>query len=771
MSSPTFLLHKYPRYSKVSGKVVKHTDRGTTLLLADGVQGYIPRRELAWGKAEDLQEGQRLEAIVLKEDHEMRRLVLSRRLALKNPWDTALEDYPVGSIRRGRITQITKDGAYVDLGFGIDGLVHVSEFPKRASSIELWPDDQVLVKVLNVDIHRHLLSLSIKAPTAERGKELQLSLYSERSQGTPLWELVGYRIDPLEDLDLPSYDPDGPVRQILLLDNDTVFASNTVAWMRDLGYEADQVETVEQCLDWVERNHYDLLLLDYKLDQGTGLEIAQRIRSRGIDTPIVLLSGQAEQRLCTGHQVEGLICWTKPFGMEDFVELLKAVQEGVCRICSQVERGKGSSFDIRVELDLESESSALLPLELLAKETLKALVDEVGAEAGLVCAIDVGSNQVSILARMGSIIDPGRADLHQLLNSPVADVCLRKETIRVDDVSHQHGRFRYLLPLGTFSAFLGLPVPVSQGDVGLGILLFHSVAGHFTYLLAQKAIIRAGFLALKVERQDVIQSTLVAQQSILAGRLASVMAHEVRGQIGQLRSISSFLVGRLRGLSISDAPFGYEKLVDEKIVENVKAVGESSASISRIIESQLEFARTRDRYVPEELDLKQLIDQMVAMLKLVARGMLDEAKTLNSENLSKVDIVPKIEGTLPPLLTVPLLIKQIFLNLTFNAIQQIIEANISTGLVKVWAKYEPVRPLPVRILFEDTGPGIHTFHQRQLFRRGFSTRKTGTGQGLYISRAIASALGGELHLNESFIGYGSTFELALPIDIKERSNE
>jgi signal transduction histidine kinase len=65
-------------------------------------------------------------------------------------------------------------------------------------------------------------------------------------------------------------------------------------------------------------------------------------------------------------------------------------------------------------------------------------------------------------------------------------------------------------------------------------------------------------------------------------------------------------------------------------------------------------------------------------------------------------------------------------------------------------------------LIQDDGPGIHHRLWEKIFDAGFSTRKDGSGLGLYISRYILSTMGGKIYVLDSHILQGTTFAVDLP---------
>lgn len=139
-----------------------------------GVDGMIHVTELSWTRvnkpADAVSVGDEVEVKVLSVDREKNRISLSRKACLPNPWDTAAEKYPAGSIVEGKVARITDFGAFVTLEEGLDGLVHISQCStKRIEKVgdALKVGDIVNVKVLDIDNEKKRISLSIKKALEE----------------------------------------------------------------------------------------------------------------------------------------------------------------------------------------------------------------------------------------------------------------------------------------------------------------------------------------------------------------------------------------------------------------------------------------------------------------------------------------------------------------------------------------------------------------------------------------------------------------------------
>jgi small subunit ribosomal protein S1 len=162
---------RYPVGAIVRGKVVSMPDYGAFVELEDGIEGLVHISEMTWNKrikhpSKLVNMGDAVEAKVIGVDVESKRISLSMRELESNPWDLVEERYPVGSIVRGNVRNITDFGLFVGIEEGIDGLVHISDLSwsqrvKHPSEV-YQKGDPVEARVLNIDRENERFSLSIK---------------------------------------------------------------------------------------------------------------------------------------------------------------------------------------------------------------------------------------------------------------------------------------------------------------------------------------------------------------------------------------------------------------------------------------------------------------------------------------------------------------------------------------------------------------------------------------------------------------------------------
>ncbi|HEU4527597.1 MAG TPA: 30S ribosomal protein S1 [Actinomycetota bacterium] len=134
-----------------------------------GVDGLVHVSELSWKHvdhpSEVVQVGQEVEVEVLDVDLERERVSLSLKATQEDPWKEFERKYAAGEIIEGQVTKLVPFGAFVRVAQGIEGLVHISELSDQhvdTPESVLTVGDQVRVKVIEVDVPRRRISLSMR---------------------------------------------------------------------------------------------------------------------------------------------------------------------------------------------------------------------------------------------------------------------------------------------------------------------------------------------------------------------------------------------------------------------------------------------------------------------------------------------------------------------------------------------------------------------------------------------------------------------------------
>lgn len=139
-----------------------------------GMDGLVHVSELSWQHVSHPSEivtvGDKVQVRVLEVDRTRERISLSIRQTREDPWEEFIRDTDLGTILDGEVTKTVPFGAFIAVGEGVEGLVHVSEIALHhveSPELELSIGQQVRVKVTEIDADRRRVSLSIKQALPE----------------------------------------------------------------------------------------------------------------------------------------------------------------------------------------------------------------------------------------------------------------------------------------------------------------------------------------------------------------------------------------------------------------------------------------------------------------------------------------------------------------------------------------------------------------------------------------------------------------------------
>lgn len=188
---------KYEVGSKIEGKVKNLTDYGAFVELEPGIGGLIHVSDMSWTKkvtnpAEILKKGQKVEVKILSVDAANKKISLGLKQLEEDPWKRLTEKLLRGMDLSGKVTKIVNFGLFVEIGEGLEGLVHISEIPpEQAKNLtqSFKVGDPIMVRILSVDDATRKIALSIKdveQPAKESTPEVQGEAQaSEPSIDTP----------------------------------------------------------------------------------------------------------------------------------------------------------------------------------------------------------------------------------------------------------------------------------------------------------------------------------------------------------------------------------------------------------------------------------------------------------------------------------------------------------------------------------------------------------------------------------------------------------
>ncbi len=166
----------------VVGLVKNVTDYGAFIDLG-GIDGLLHITDMSWGRVKHPSElitvGDEIKVKILKYDTEKERVSLGLKQLTEDPWAEIKAKYTIGSKVKGKVVSVAEYGAFVELGDGVEGLIHVSEMSwtkrvKHANQV-LQVAQEVEVQVLEIDMENRRISLGMKQLQANPWVEMKES--------------------------------------------------------------------------------------------------------------------------------------------------------------------------------------------------------------------------------------------------------------------------------------------------------------------------------------------------------------------------------------------------------------------------------------------------------------------------------------------------------------------------------------------------------------------------------------------------------------------
>ncbi|MBU0463764.1 MAG: GHKL domain-containing protein [Proteobacteria bacterium] len=235
-------------------------------------------------------------------------------------------------------------------------------------------------------------------------------------------------------------------------------------------------------------------------------------------------------------------------------------------------------------------------------------------------------------------------------------------------------------------------------------------------------------------------------QLMQAGKLASIgelsagVAHEINNPLAIIMTEHQLLLEAEKRAPITDPDFG------EQFAGSLNQIGTQVRRCAQITKNLMKFAR-RTRSVIETININVFLREVIDLMEREAK----------SDGIAFKSV---LDDTIPPILTDPSQLQQVFLNFINNAI----DAHEEKGSGTITLSTCPAKDKTgISIIVEDTGSGIKDQDIEKIFDPFFTTKAPGrgTGLGLSICYSIVKQLGGQIQV-ESEIGKGTRFTLTFP---------
>ncbi len=746
----------------ITGTVAKVGDGAIFVQLPGTIRGVIRREWLPEEMRKVscryvISRGAEVETTVREIDNRSRHILLNLRTIISDPWTEARRQIEIGSVVRGEVTDMKPYGVFLTLDTGIGALVPVSEIPGASEGVidrVLTTGDFVEGAVTEIDDDKRQLKVSIRkhldtlrtyrqesrgrithnsslGRSSREGAGAARSSADAESAATPLSRMQGGK---------------GAIKRILVVDDHISFLNALKRWLRRVGYEVETAQTGEQGVALAVSKSFDLILMDYQLPDMTGLEATRQIHLERPGAVVVVITGDERPPDPAEMQDIDVATVVSKFGGLAAIERVIVQLEFEEQLPPVQQEFRGTDQEVGLLQRVSQAQQSARTLRGVLTRMLTEVMASTGAQAGIVFEMAPATNEVKIAAQSGAV-PRDRDDLQDLKYSPVRDVIREGESILENRVLDAGKKFSYLLRYASFESCIGIRIEGQhKRTFRYALFLFHSRSDQFTSAHFQQALLTSKIMALAIERDEMQNHRLEMESLAVAGLLSSALLHEINNQLVSAEASVWNLQTDYDELRRNAHRAVSDKVFVQDFGKSLLGVASASDNLRKIADSYLGLIKDTEH---TRLDVNQILEQ--------ARQVVEP------ETASNVLISITSERRLPSTWGVASRLERAFVNVMLNAVQLTKARPREEGFLIVKTGYEPQdRERPIKIRFIDTGPGIHRVNFEKIFQRGESTRKGGSGLGLYISRGIVNAMGGRIWVEDSLMFVGSCFLIELP---------
>jgi signal transduction histidine kinase/CheY-like chemotaxis protein/predicted RNA-binding protein with RPS1 domain len=742
--------------------------------------GFIRRRELSWDRRVGHtppvpRVGDTLPAVLLEDRPETKYAYFSVR-QLTDPWTDSGAHYRVGQVVEGEVVNVRQFGVFVQIEPGIDATVYPRDIPRTQEKeltdvLAIGDRVQGVITDLHLDQRRMIISIVERLyllDTFDERYRTQLDIFSEALH-TAEQEMPA--IAPTAQSDEKS-DPVGryrppimPLEHVLVVDDNESDLRNICDLIRSrIGIHVEGFKSGDEAVKKVRDGmRYDIAVIDMRLNQEHGTQVAENLLLIRPEQALIFTSNNP----IAHGEIESIGGQTFPFAQKqkgDFDEILEWIgklQQGY------YEDSPTSTAAVYTQpgnfiRQLEISAFAQRPLAESLRDILAILKKQTNISYTMILEVDSVKQHTAIVATVPRL-DQNiyQQSLDGLYYSPVRQVVEDEDIFYAVDVDQEHDRrFLHFFGLLEFKTCLGVPLMIPNLVTRHALFVFDERRAKFSSKVAHQVELTAHFLRIALERSLLLDVMQRYEQRYSIGQLLTSLVHEVNAKLtgldGHTQALAALLGSSDHGSpAVTAEAFTQAREEVNKLIATSAALSELVWSYGRVVRGDF-----------EEVNVNIVVEKIVRQFGIKAKE-------------TKVILYPDTQRSLPAAKAISSRLEQIIANLVLNAIQQIENQATSMrmfatltnqpasllqrGLVIIRTRLNPAEPhYPIQIIVLDTGPGIHYHQHQQIFLLDTTTRKTGHGLGLYISRNMAERMGGRLRLVNSIMFVGSMFVVELP---------
>jgi len=504
---------------------------------------------------------------------------------------------------------------------------------------------------------------------------------------------------------------------ILVIEDDIALNKLIQKKLKQEGYETYGVHSGEEAMSWVQENEYDLILIDYLLDNIDARKIIKKLQKKSTNPlPFVIMTGNGDERIA----VEMMKLGAMDYLIKDasFIDLLPSI---VRQVLEHIQT-KNNLFNSQKELE-QSE----LRYRLLAEST-NDLIDKKNEAAEFiyvspVCKTLLGYEEKELLNKSSFLFvhpDDKKAvmDYHRKLISKSGKSIIK---------------YRFRNKFGQYIWF----------ETNTKVLINHDNKEAIELVSVSRDITEQIYTDNLIKEKEAAELANKAKSEFLAN-----MSHEIRNPMSAIIGMTNTLLKT----SLTDE--------QKKYINSVKI---SSSNLMNLINDILDFSKIEAKHIEIssiDFNIKDIAEEIIIMYESQA-----SERGIKLSYIIEDDVHQTLYGD-------SFKLKQIITNLINNAIKFTEKGEVSLHISQT---YSSKRAVGIKISVSDTGIGIKKEDFDKLFKLFTqidstpSKKYAGTGLGLTIVKRLTELLSGSIDFESEF-GKGTTFFIQIPFNKSEKAS-
>lgn len=738
----------------VPTKIKKIGNYGVVVSLPNDYTGVIRPEELSWDSNfnvwENLEIGVEVPAKVVEYFPNEGRIILSRRLAERDPWDKIHEFYHLGDLVSFTITNILSREIVAEIEPGVNGVLPYSEIvPPKIKFDQIhdifWLGDQTKGIIKSIDLRRRQILLSIKCAYEAYDEHFMNAFQLELSQKYTRMQEEKFNFQTTVRWPTKSTKSQKNLHtNVLIIDDNEKILISLGDQLKNFDYH------VEVSCDGFDMNplKFKVVFLDVDIPIRSGYQIAQDFIEKGFNPQRIIFMTGLTVETERFSEIAALGC----AGL-----LFKPIPADRLEECIDLTLKKG---EIPADLNMLShlstvsdltESEFILPqMGSNGPETLKTLLTDLARyviySSCAVFEMDSDRFECRITEEIGVDIDRFQKQQHSLPHSPIKDVIVDGETLAPGLLQFNKSKFKNLLKIVGFTDCIAIPI-ITFEKRSHALFIFRNNSQSFTNLEFEFAKVVSKTISQFLEKEKKEEILRKQLPFIMLGHVLANIEHELNNQLSILTGMHNKIHHQL------EHP---QQTYNEDTLRGY--LNEAQAATKTMEDVVKDFTKIVTDERRKTIDVNRMIFSVLNKLRFEMRT-------------KKIKYTTILDDSLPRVYMVNVHLEQILFNIIHNAIQHLAQCKIEEKLISIRSFKQLNDDQPIKVEIIDNGWGIHKKHWQKIFQPGFSTKDNGTGMGLFICRDLGWKHGIKISIKESHILFGTTFLIELPEAQNGGSNE